>query len=279
MEQVSLAGGALLLTAAFFAGVINTVVGSGSLLTFPALLALGIPPVPANIANNAGLSVGNLAGVWGYRAELVGQWRKLVPFMLLTAVGAAAGALALLNLPNEMFGVAAPALIVLGCALVVLQPLISRRAGRRTPALSLTAAAPSSPALSLQECAEQGAIERPLPPVRRALAYLSTLGTGIYGGYFGAAQGVIIVGLLGVLLDEPLQRINAIKNVLQTIAGATATVIFVTITHIDWGIVAVLAVGSTLGATVGAAVGRRIPPWFLRAFIVLVGAGSIYLLR
>lgn len=246
--------GVLLLGAiAMIAGVVNTVVGSGTLLTFPALLAFGVPPVPANIANSAGLAIGNIAGVFGYRDQLAGQWKKILPLIITTVIGAAIGAFALLMLPASVFTLVAPALIVVGCLLVLVQPVMNRRRGA------------------------VAATKKPGAWRWRLSAALMTI-TGAYGGYFGAAQGVIIVGVLDVLLDENLQRVNAIKNVLQTVAGWTASLIFIFATSISWGIVAIIAIGSLIGARIGAVIGHRIPSWALRLFVVLVGAYSVWVL-
>lgn len=240
---------------ALAAGVVNTVVGSGTLLTFPALLAFDVPAVPANVANSAGLAIGNIAGVFGYRDQLAGQWRKILPLIVTTVVGAAGGAFALLLLPESVFTLVAPALILVGCLLVLVQPILNRRRGVSAPG-------------------RRGASNR----FRWRLATGLMALTGAYGGYFGAAQGVIIVGVLDVLLDEDLQRVNAIKNVLQTVAGWVAAVVFIFTTTISWGIVAVIAVGSLVGARIGASIGHRIRPWVLRAFVVCVGVASVIVL-
>lgn len=238
---------ALLIAAALGAGVINTVVGSGSLIVFPTLLALGLPPVPANMANTVGLAIGNVGGVVGYRRELRGQWRPLLPLIALTAVGAVAGALALLALPAEVFRMIAPVLIVIGCALVAVQPVLNRRNGR---------------------IRDGGLWPRWL---RLPLIF----GTGVYGGYFGAAQGVLIVGILELTTGEDLQRVNAMKNVLQTVAGVVATVIFLFSGPLPWGAVATIAVGSLAGSGLGAMIGRRLPGWLLRALIIVIGAVAV----
>ena len=237
----------LLTLAALGAGVINTVVGSGSLIVFPTLLALGLPPVPANMANTVGLAFGNVGGVVGYRRELRGSWRPLVPLIVLTVIGAAIGALALLALPAEVFRLVAPVLIVIGCALVAVQPLMNRRAREpRTGGLW-----------------------------PRWLRLPLIFGTGVYGGYFGAAQGVLIVGILELTTGENLQRVNAMKNVLQTIAGVVATVIFLFSAPLPWVAIATIAVGSLAGSGLGAMIGRRLPGWLLRALIIVIGAIAV----
>lgn len=233
-----------ILAAAIGAGAINAVVGSGSLITFPILLAFGIPPVTANVTNNVGLVPGNFSGVYGYRAELSGQRRRLSRLGLASLAGSLAGALALLTLPASVFGLVVPTLILVACVLVLVQPRLSAWV------------------------ASQGADhdEQAGP-----LLVAGVLLAGVYGGYFGAAQGVLLIGLLGVFWTESLQRINAGKNVLVAIVNATAAVVFILIAHPDWPVVAVVAVGSTAGGLVGAKVGRRLPPLALRLVVVAVG--------
>lgn len=231
------------------AGAINTVVGSGSLITFPTLLAMGLPPVTANMANTAGLAIGNVGGIIGYRRELRGQWRLLLPLAILTAFGAFFGALALLALPAAVFHAVAPVLVVVGCVLVGIQPLLQRRA-----ALPHGAVAPTW------------------------LRYPLTLFTGAYGGYFGAAQGVLIVGILELTTDAHLQRVNAFKNVLQTLAGWVATIVFVFSAPLPWPTIAALAVGSLAGAALGGIFGRKLPSWALRTLIIVIGAVAVVFL-
>jgi len=235
--------------AAVAAGAINAVVGSGSLITFPTLLAFGFPPVTANVSNNIGVIPGNLSASFGYRKELTGQRGRLLPLGVASLTGALTGAIALLALPAGVFKLVVPVLIIGGCVLVVLQPKLSawvasRQAGR-----------PESDRTSL---------------VLVAGVFL----TGVYGGYFGAAQGVILVGLLGVFLADNLQRINAGKNVLVTIVNATAAVIFICFAHVAWVAVALIAAGSGIGGLIGAKVGRRLPPLALRIIIVIIGLVS-----
>ena len=234
--------------AGVFAGGINAVVGSGSLVTFPTLLAFGVPPVLANVSNNVGLVPGSASGAFGYRRELAGQRGRLLRFGAASAVGSAIGGILLLELPASTFKVIVPVLILVACVLVVLQPRLNAwLAARRTRA------------------APHGGV--PL---------LAGLGaSGVYGGYFGAAQGVLMIGLLGVFLDEPLQRVNGIKNVLAGIVNGVAAILFIALTHVDWALAALIAVGSTIGGLIGARVGRRLPPMALRILVVLIGLVSV----
>ena len=232
--------------AALAAGGINAVVGSGSLITFPTLLAFGFAPVVANVSNNVGIIPGNITASVGYRAELTGQRGRLWRLGVASLVGAAAGAAALLALPPGVFKLVVPALIIAGCLLVLIQPKLSAWvAGRR---------------------AGHGRIG----PVLVAGVFL----TGAYGGYFGAAQGVLLVGLLGVFMPDGLQRLNAGKNVLVSIVNGTAAVIFVIFAHIAWLAVALIAAGSAVGGLIGARVGRKLPPLALRIIIVVIGVIS-----
>jgi hypothetical protein len=234
--------------AGVFAGGINAVVGSGSLVTFPTLLAFGVPPVLANVSNNVGLVPGSASGAFGYRRELAGQRGRLLRLGAASAVGAAIGGILLLELPASTFKVIVPVLILVACVLVVLQPRLNAwLAARRT---------------------------RVTP--HGGVPLLAGLGaSGVYGGYFGAAQGVLMIGLLGVFLDEPLQRVNGIKNVLAGIVNGVAAILFIALTHVDWALAALIAVGSTIGGLIGARVGRRLPPMALRILVVLIGLVSV----
>jgi uncharacterized protein len=227
------------------AGGVNAVVGSGSLITFPTLLAFGLPPVVANVSNNLGMVPGNVTSGFGYRRELAGQRGRLIRLGVASATGAAAGAIALLWLPAGAFKVIVPVLILIACALVLVQPLLSARLRTRREALERDRA---SPWLSAGVCL-----------------------SGVYGGYFGAAQGVLVIGLLGSFLDEPLQRVNGAKNVLVAIVNGTAAVVFVLVAHISWAAVLLIATGSSIGGLVGARFGRRLPPLALRLFVVAIG--------
>lgn len=226
------------------AGGMNAVVGSGTLITFPTLLAFGHPPVLANVSNTIGLVPGVLSAAYGYRRELKGQGRRLLRFGTASLIGGVAGALLLLRLPAEAFDAVVPALILLACALVLLQPRLNRWLKSRGEAKRKDGGVP---------------------------LWLGVLGTGVYGGYFGAAQGVLLMGLFGSFLREELQRLNAVKNVLAAIVNGVASVVFVAVTDVDWAVAGVIAAGSTVGGLLGARVGRRLSPNVLRGVIVVVG--------
>ena len=235
------------LAAGVGAGTVNTIVGAGTLITFPVLLAVGYPPVLANVSNTVGLTPGSISGAHGYRAELSGQRRRLVGLGIASVVGGVTGGVLLLTLPPGAFKAIVPVLIGLSLVLVVLQPRLAERMARP------------------HDAPGHGGV--PL--------HVGVFGSGIYGGYFGAAQGVLLIGLLGVFLSEDLQRINAAKNVLAALVNATAALLFVVVADVAWQAAALIALGSVVGGQLGARVGRRIPAPLLRALIVLVGLVAI----
>lgn len=243
---------ALILLAGVGAGTINTVVGSGTLITFPTLLAFGVPPVTANVSNTIGLVPGSLTGAYGYRRELVGQRGLVVRLLSASVIGASIGAVLLLVLPEGAFEAIVPALIALGVLLVIFQPRLARGVAAR-----------AEQRLRTPRAQEAGWV------------WPSVLGTGVYGGYFGAAQGVLLMGVLGVGVPQDMQRNNAVKNILAGAVNAVAGVIFIVVADVDWAIVALIAAGATAGGLLGARVGRRLPPTVLRAVIVVVGVVAL----
>jgi uncharacterized membrane protein YfcA len=248
------------------AGTINTVVGSGTLITFPTLLAFGYPPVLANVSNNVGLVPGVASGVYGYRAELGGQRRRLLRLGSASVCGGLVGAILLLTLPQSAFKDIVPALIGVAVVMVVIQPRLAKWVAGRQRARA--AAATPDGGSPVPAPAAEAAIGG---PVLWVLVFLA----GIYGGYFGAAQGVLLIGMLGIALNDSLQRINAAKNVLAGLVNGLAAVVFIIATHIDWGVAGLIAAGSIIGGQVGARVGRRLPPWGLRVVIVCVGTAAL----
>ncbi len=233
------------------AGTINTVVGSGTLITFPTLLAFGVPPVTANVSNTVGLVPGSVSGAIGYRRELVGQRARVLRLASAALLGGTAGAVLLLVLPPGAFAAIVPVLILLGLVLVVFQPRIA--------------------ALVAARHAGTGG----LPEGGARWVWPSMALSSAYGGYFGAAQGVIYMAILGVGVDEDLQRLNALKNVLAALVNGVAGVIFIVVAEVDWVVVALIAAGAVVGGQVGARVGRRLPPPVLRGVIVTVGVVAL----
>lgn len=243
----------LVVGAGVAAGTINTVVGSGTLITFPTLLLLGVPPLTANVSNNIGLVPGSLTGAVGYRRELAGLGPVLARLVPMSLLGAATGAALLLVLDPAVFDTVVPVLVLLGVVLVVVGPRVNAWAERRRADGSGSAAA--------HDRAMQAGV----------------LGAGVYGGYFGAAQGVILMGVLGALSSEPLQRLNGVKNVLALVVNTVAAAVFVLVSPglVDWRVVGLIAVGAAVGGVLGATVGRRLPPPALRAAIVVVGLVAV----
>ncbi len=232
-----------ILAAGLAAGTINTVVGAGSLVTFPTLLAFGFPALVANVSNTVGLVPGNLSGVVAYRRELSGQLRRLLTLGAMSVLGGTAGALILVDLTAGAFRRVVPWLILLSCLLLAIGPRISawlesrgERAGHRSAPLLAT-----------------------------------VLATGVYGGYFGAAQGVILIALLGIFVDDDLQRLNAAKNVLGLLANTAAAVVFVAASTISWEAAGLIALGGIIGGQIGGTFGRKLAPDVLRALIIVAG--------
>ena len=225
------------LVAGAVAGGVNTVVGSGSLITFPTLLAVGYSPVTANVSNCVGLVPGGVAGSFGYRRELRDQWRRVGILAIGTTIGAVIGGILLLELPDAVFDAIVPALILLAVALMALRP---------------------SPKI------HEGGDNMPA-------GVASSFAVGIYGGYFGAAQGIILMSLLRLSFAENLQVLNAMKNVLAGVANAVAGLLFIIVADVAWGAAALIAVGSVAGSLVAARYGRRIPPEILRRVVIVYG--------
>ena len=240
-----------LLVAGVWAGTINTVVGSGTLITFPVLLAFGVSPVTANVSNTIGLVPGSLSGAWGYRDELAGQRGRILRLGSAAVAGGTAGAALLLVLPSSAFDAIVPALIALGVGLVILGPRISSRVAARA--------------------ATRGG----LPEHGAAWVWAAVAGAGVYGGYFGAAQGVLLLAILGIGVADTLQRHNAVKNVLAALINGVAALIFMVVADVDWAIAGLIAAGAIVGGQLGAKIGRRLPANVLRGVIVVVGVAAL----
>jgi uncharacterized protein len=243
------------------AGLINTVVGAGTLITFPTLLAMGVPPVIANVSNTIGLAPGSLSGVLSMRPELAGQRERVLRLGVASLIGGIAGAVSLLVLPSSAFASIVPVLIGVGCVLVVIQPWLSRRLAER-----------------------HGADAEVRQGSGSVWLWFGILLTGVYGGYFGAAQGVLLLAIMGIALAETMNRINAVKNVLALIVNAIAGLVFAILpltpwaqpgAKVNWLVALVIAVGSVIGAQLGGRIGRRLPATVYRIIIVLVGVAAI----
>jgi uncharacterized membrane protein YfcA len=234
---------------AFVAGVINSIAGGGSLLLFPTLVALGMGTVAANVTNSVSQWPGYLGGVAGFRSEYAGQRGRLIRFGLVAVLGGTTGSVLLLTTPSEAFDVVVPVLVLLASLLLAVQPLLTRR---------------------LRE--QDGGVRR--DPVWLYVAlFLAT----VYGGYFGGALGVILVGVLGVGLHR-LKLANALKSALSAVTATVTLVVFGLFGPIAWLVVAVAAPANLVGGYLGARIATRIPVRPLRIFIVAFGiAVAIYL--
>lgn len=265
---------AALLGVGMAAGTINTVVGSGTLVTFPTLLAFGYTPVVANVTNTVGLVPGSLSGIHGYRAEIAefraAGGQRLTRLVIASLCGATIGALLLFLLPAKAFKAIVPVLIALALVLIVVQPRLSKRIAARRTAHEGTDGAPGAP-----DGAPRGGWG----------VLAAVFGSGMYGGYFGAAQGVLLMAILGLTYGDRLQVLNGVKNVLACVVNAIAAVVFIIVgafglggsehPSVRWGAALAIAVGALVGGHIGASVGRRLPPRVLRGLIIVVGLVAI----
>lgn len=240
------------------AGAINAVVGSGTLITFPTLVALGYPPVTATMSNAVGLVAGGVSGTWGYRRELRGQWNRLRWQIPASFIGAGCGAWLLLHLPEKVFTQVVPVLLIMALVLVVIGPRIQTWVKRRAEANGQSADHVSA--------------------ARTTALVAATFAVGIYGGYFTAAQGILLIAAMGALLPEDVQRMNAAKNLLSLVVNVVAAVAYTVVAfdRISWAAAGLIAVGSLIGGFVGAHYGRRLSPTVLRGVIVVVGLIGLY---
>ena len=234
--------------AGIVAGTINTVVGSGTLFTFPVLLAFGYGPVVANVSNTIGLVPGALSGAVGYRRELVGQGRRLALVLSCSLAGGIIGAVALLTLPASAFTDIVPVFIAAALLLIIFQSQINRRLEARG---------------------------RTLSPLPGPVALAGMFAGGIYGGYFGAAQGILVLAILSLSIDDRLQRLNALKVVTTGSVNLVSGIVFVFAAHVAWAPAGLIAGGSIVGGVIGARIGRRLPAPALRVVIVVVGIAAI----
>nr|CRL72911.1 integral membrane protein [Mycolicibacterium komanii] len=248
----------LIALAGLGAGAINTLVGSGTLITFPTLVALGYPPVTSTMSNAIGLVAGGVSGTWGYRRELRGQWHRLRWQIPASFAGAMLGAWLLLHLPETVFEQVVPVLLIAALMLVVIGPRIQSYARRRAEAAGQSA---------------EHVSQR-----RMAAVVFATFAVGIYGGYFTAAQGILLIAAMGALLPENMQRMNAAKNLLSLVVNVVAAVAYtlVAFDRISWAAAGLIAAGSLVGGFLGARYGRRLSPNALRAVIVVVGIIGLY---
>lgn len=248
---MDLAEAALVVAAGMVAGAVNAVAGGGTLVSFPALLAVGLSPITANITSSVGLLAGYASGSVAYRRELEGQRERARGLGIAGAAGGAVGALALLVTPGDRFRDAVPFLVLLAALLLAVQPALARRLA-----------------------AARGVTTHPAWEVHVAVGLAA-----VYGAYFGAGLGVILLAALGLFVADDLQRLNALKGVLSLVVNLVAVGVFVVLGHVDWLAAGLLAAGALVGATVGVGLARRLPSQTVRGAVVLAGlvvAGSLF---
>ena len=248
---------ALLAGAGLLAGAVNAVAGGGSLLSFPALLAVGYPALTANVTNSVALTPGYFGGTLGYRRELEGQRRRILALGATSAAGAVIGAFLLVVSSAEFFERVVPFLIFLACGLLALQPRLARLVRARRAVAVDQASALETP-------------DRHTVPLF-ATQFLAAM----YGAYFGAGVGIMMLAILGIFLTDSLQRLNALKGLLSFLISVVAAVWFALFAEVGWVAVAVMAVASLLGGQLGVVLARRLDDqvlrWLVVAFGVVVG--------
>ena len=233
----------LLAAAGFLAGALNAAAGGGSLISFPALIAVGYTPLTANVTNNVAVAPGYVTGATGYRHELRGQGHRVPPLTIASVVGSLIGVGLILVSSQGVFEKIVPFLVLAACALLAFQPVIARRMGEGS-----------------------GDQERP-----GALALAGQTLAAVYGGYFSAALGVVVLAVLGLAFDDTLQRLNALKALLQLVIGVVSALGFALVTSVAWTAVAIIAPASVIGGEVGARLARRVSDRALRVGIVTYG--------
>lgn len=245
--------------AGIWAGAINVIVGSGTLVTFPTLLLFGYPPLTANVSNNIGMVAGGISGIYGYRRELRPNRDLLLPLAPASIAGALVGAVLLLVLPDESFKAIVPVLIAIGLLMVIIGPSVQRRTASAKQGSEASTATGNSSGPGM---------------IPRTLLTVGIFVLGIYGGYFGAAQGILLVGLMGMILSDDIQRLTAVKNVLATLVNAVAAILFMIVAsdRIDWSVVGLISAGTFIGGYLGARFGRKLSPTVLRVCIVVIGS-------
>lgn len=237
----------LVVAGGLVAGIANTIAGGGSLLSFPLLVALGLPPLDANVTNTVGIIPAAVGGMIGYRAELIDQRRRLFRLIPFSVAGAVLGAVLLLTTPGRLFGRVVPVLIVVACVVLVAQRPLAR---------AITGSARS----------------------RSTVLGVGMFFTAVYGGYFGAAVSVIVLALLAITVEDTLGRLNALKVPLAGAMNLVAGIVFAVVAPVHWAYVAVLAPATLVGGRIGATAARHIPDQPLRIAVVLLGlAAAVWL--
>lgn len=242
--------------AALAAGFVNAIAGGGTLISFPVLVAIGIPPVAANITNTIALCPGYFGGVMAQRKDLLSQKQRLWKMLPVGIAGGIAGALLLLNTSEDSFRILIPYLILLSAVLLAFQPLLKKMAETR-----------------LQKSMNHSA--------KGVLVLFVIFLAAIYGGYFGAGLGIILLAILGLLIDDSLIKMNALKQAISLSVNVSAAIYFCFSGQVNWPVVAVMIFGSVLGGIIGGRTTSFIRPEFLRWVVVIIGftVAAIYFIK
>ena len=258
LDQLAAGGAALV------AGAVNAVAGGGTLISFPALVAIGVPAVPANVTNTVSLLPGYLAGAWAQRDDLRPQLAHARVLTAVSAAGGLAGSVILVLLPSSAFRVVVPYLILLACGLLAFGDRLRPRA---VAAAGPDAAGPAGTG----EASERPGPDRARPD-RHPLAFTASIFLGAaYGGFFGAGLGIMLLALLGIFRTEPLRQLNALKQALSFVINLVAALFFLFSGKVVWALVPIMAVGSLLGGYLGGRLARVIDSHFLRRLVVVAG--------
>ena len=236
--------------AGFVAGAMNAVAGGGTLIAFPALLATGMTARMANIVSTIGLVPGYAGGSYAYRRELAGQGQRVRALAIASVIGGIAGAVIFLVTPAHSFRIIVPYLILAACGLLAVQPRLAARVAARQRQSESDGATGSKVGWEVQA---------------------GVLLAGVYGSYFGAGLGVLLLGILGIFLVEGMQRLNALKGLLSLVINAVSVIVFVINGEVAWGYTVVLGVSAWVGGALGVGVARRLPGEVLRWSIVVLG--------
>ena len=236
--------------AGFLAGALNAAAGGGTLITFPVLVWLGIPPITANISSSVGLLTGYLGGSLAYRQELVVQKKRIATFSAVSVIGGVAGAVLLLSTSEAVFDGLVPFLILGSAVLLAVQPLVSAQLKKREEARGVPSEVPQS----------LGRVT--------VWAQVGVLLAAVYGSYFGAGLGVMLLAVLALTVNDELQKLNGLKTLLSLLINFIGVAVFVFTANVDWAIIAILAPAALIGGTLGGNLARMLPPAALRAVVV-----------
>jgi uncharacterized membrane protein YfcA len=252
--SLTVVDGVVVAGATLVAGAVNALAGGGTLVSFPTLVAVGVPALPANVTNTVALCPGYLSGTLAQRGDLGGQRRRLAWLTVTAGVGGLAGSALLEVTTNATFEKVVPWLLLLSCVLLLVQDRLRAWVATRAAGSGEEAGAPTT-------------ARPPLPLL------LTVLAGSVYGGFFGAGLGIMLLAVLGLFLDESMVRVNAVKQVLQFVINILAAAFFAVSGHVRWELIPIMGVAGIVGGTAGGKLARVVNPTWLRRVVVLVGLG------